>query len=105
MITDHAMIDHTPRTARASDYRSSGSVIRSCITAASVRRITPPIVLGGLPILATRQASDLQDYRSACQYPFPAYASARTHAIRGGMRPDPTSVIGNPIMLSDGGIR
>jgi hypothetical protein len=84
------------------DYRSSGSVIRSCTKVATTHRIIPSITLDGLPILTTRHAPDLQDYRSACESPFPAYASAPVHAIRAGMRPDPTSVIGNPIMIRAG---
>jgi hypothetical protein len=98
VITDQAMIASSLRVDPSSDYRSATSVIRSWSRVAVGRGVILPIALDGLPILASRPASDLQDYRSACQYPFPAYASAHTHAIRSGMRPDPTSVIGNPIM-------
>lgn len=102
MITDRAMIARPLRIYLASDYRSSGSVIRSCHIVVAMHRVIPPVALDGLPILTTEHASDLQDYRSACESPFPAYASAPAYAIRGGMRPDPTSVIGNPIMTLAG---
>jgi hypothetical protein len=84
------------------DYRCHRSVIRSWKPSATMGPVIPSIALNGLPILTTRHTSDLQDYRSARESPFPAYASAPIHAIRGGMRPDPTSVIGNPIMIRAG---
>jgi hypothetical protein len=87
------------------DYRCRRSVIRSWTRAAVMRQVILPISGAGLPILQNRPASELQDYRSACESPFPAYASAPVHAIRAGMRLDPTSVIGNPIMILAGGPR
>lgn len=105
MITDSAMIVGSLRAAVVSDYRSSASVIRSCPSGPHGQWVILPIGLRGLPIPTIRRASDLHDYRSAYQYPFPAYASAHAHAIRSGMRPDPASVIGNPIMNPVGGPR